>query len=47
MLTECGAAGEAGSEADSQPTRCDVGNSGDSGRLGDHVPEAGDEHRGA
>ena len=47
MLPECGAAGEAGGQADGQPTRRDVCNGGDGGRLGDHVPETGDEHRGA
>jgi hypothetical protein len=47
MLTERGAAGEAGGQADSQPAWRDICNGGDGGRLGDHVPEAGDEHRGA
>jgi hypothetical protein len=30
-----------------QPAWRDVRNGGDGGRLGHHVPEAGDEHRGA
>ena len=41
MLTERGAAGEAGGQADSQPAWRDICNGGDGGRLGDHVPEAG------
>jgi hypothetical protein len=46
MLPERGADGEAGSQADGQPAWRDVRNGGDGSRLGDHVPEAGDEHRG-
>ena len=47
MLTERGATGEAGSQADGQPAWRNVRNGGNGGRLGDHVPEAGDEHCGA